>query len=127
MSYGREGHSGWMLGEEEGPLILVNLGCDVILTPQPGIKHIKAAYDMGINTFDTADFYSNGMSEVVLGKAIKQLQLPRDEIVVMTKVYFPVAHDVTGSATGLSERDLEKQRYANQHGLSRKVRLCQRF
>jgi aryl-alcohol dehydrogenase-like predicted oxidoreductase len=30
--------------------------------------------------------YSNGLSEVVLGKAIKQLDLPREEIVVMTKV-----------------------------------------
>ena len=30
--------------------------------------------------------YSNGLSEVILGRAIKQLNLPRDEIVVMTKV-----------------------------------------
>ena len=30
--------------------------------------------------------YSNGASEIVLGKAIKQLDLPREEIVVMTKV-----------------------------------------
>ena len=30
--------------------------------------------------------YSNGLSEVILGKAIKQLNLPREEIVVMTKV-----------------------------------------
>jgi aryl-alcohol dehydrogenase-like predicted oxidoreductase len=44
------------------------------------------SYDAGINAFDTANVYSNGASEVVLGKAIKQLNLPRDEIVVMTKV-----------------------------------------
>ena len=30
--------------------------------------------------------YSNGLSEIILGKAIKELNLPRDEIVVMTKV-----------------------------------------
>jgi len=30
--------------------------------------------------------YSNGLSETILGNAIKQLKLPRDEIVVMTKV-----------------------------------------
>jgi aryl-alcohol dehydrogenase-like predicted oxidoreductase len=30
--------------------------------------------------------YSNGLSEVILGKAIKQFDLPRDEIVVLTKV-----------------------------------------
>ena len=34
----------------------------------------------------TAQVYSNGASEIVLGKAIKQLNLPREEIVVMTKV-----------------------------------------
>lgn len=30
--------------------------------------------------------YSNGLSEVVLGKAIKELKLPREELVIMTKV-----------------------------------------
>ena len=30
--------------------------------------------------------YSNGLSEIILGKAIKKFNLPRDEIVVMTKV-----------------------------------------
>ncbi|KAK0476257.1 NADP-dependent oxidoreductase domain-containing protein, partial [Armillaria luteobubalina] len=53
---------------------------------EESIKKIKAAYDVGINTFDTADVYSNGQSEVVLGKAIKQENLPRDGIVVMIKV-----------------------------------------
>lgn len=70
MSYGTSKFESWMLEEEES------------------IKHIKAAYDLGINTFDTADVYSNGLSEVVLGKAIKQHKLPRDEIVVMTKLHF---------------------------------------
>ncbi len=41
---------------------------------------------MGIQTFDTANIYSNGKSEIILGKAIKQFNLPREEIVVMTKV-----------------------------------------
>ena len=41
---------------------------------------------MGIQTFDTANVYSNGQSEIILGKAIKQFNLPREEIVVMTKV-----------------------------------------
>ena len=44
-------------------------------------------YDAGIQSFDTADVYSNGVSEEILGKAIKKFNLPRDEIVVMTKVY----------------------------------------
>lgn len=44
-------------------------------------------YEMGIQTFDTANLYSNGMSEIILGKAIKQLELPREDIVVITKVH----------------------------------------
>jgi aryl-alcohol dehydrogenase-like predicted oxidoreductase len=44
------------------------------------------SYEHGVNTFDTANVYSNGLSEVYLGRAIKALDLPREEIVVMTKV-----------------------------------------
>jgi aryl-alcohol dehydrogenase-like predicted oxidoreductase len=68
MSYGNREWGDWLLDEKEG------------------IAHIKAAFEAGINSFDTANVYSNGTSEVILGKAIKELQLPRDEIVVMTKV-----------------------------------------
>ena len=44
---------------------------------------------MGIQTFDTANVYSNGVSEEILGKAIKKFNFPREEIVVLTKVPFP--------------------------------------
>jgi aryl-alcohol dehydrogenase-like predicted oxidoreductase len=57
-----------------------------ILGEEESLKHIKAAYDAGIQTFDTANVYSGGLSETILGKAIKKYNLPRDEIVVMTKV-----------------------------------------
>jgi aryl-alcohol dehydrogenase-like predicted oxidoreductase len=51
---------------------------------------IKAAYDAGINFFDTADLYSNGESEVVLGNALKEIGAPRSRIVIATKFYAPV-------------------------------------
>ena len=66
MSYGTPDWQGWVLDEEES------------------LKHIKYAYDHGINAFDTANVYSNGRSEEILGKAIKQFNMNRDEIVVMT-------------------------------------------
>ncbi|CAE6392158.1 unnamed protein product, partial [Rhizoctonia solani] len=101
MSYGTKEWADWVLEEKEG------------------IEHIKAAYEAGIQTFDTANMYSNGESERILGNAIKQLDLPRDEIVVMTKlcgivgrtpaeVYW--ADTSKGDANG----------YVNQYGLSRK-------
>lgn len=46
---------------------------------------VKAAFDGGVNFFDTADVYANGLSEQLLGKAIRALGLRRDEIVVATK------------------------------------------
>ena len=53
------------------------------------ILHALRSYGHGVNTFDTANIYSNGISEVYLGRAIKALDLPREEIVVMTKACGP--------------------------------------
>ncbi|KAI0057909.1 aryl-alcohol dehydrogenase [Artomyces pyxidatus] len=104
LSYGDSKYMPWILEEEEA------------------IKHIKFAYDRGINTFDTANTYSNGLSETVLGNAIKKLGLNRSEIVVMTKVYFAVGsgeqqHDVMYRYT---QSDVDALGYVNQQGLSRK-------
>lgn len=46
---------------------------------------VREAFDQGINFFDTANVYSLGESEKLLGQAIKNIGLPRDEIVVATK------------------------------------------
>ena len=46
---------------------------------------VKGAYDAGINFIDTANVYSFGESEEILGKAIKDLGLPRDELIIATK------------------------------------------
>ncbi|KDQ51257.1 hypothetical protein JAAARDRAFT_62660 [Jaapia argillacea MUCL 33604] len=101
MQYGSSEWAEWVLGDE-----------DEI------VKHIKAAYDAGINAFDTANVYSNGMSEVMLGRAIKRLELPRDEIVVMTKVYRPVAK--TPGKNVMAAASPDEAGFVNQHGLSRK-------
>ncbi|KAG8929104.1 hypothetical protein FRC01_004868 [Tulasnella sp. 417] len=102
MTYGSSQWAPWVLDEAEG------------------IEHIKAAYDLGINTFDTADMYSNGHSEIILGKAIKQYNLPRDEIVVMTKIYATVMRNPGDLEFGISEEEMERRRYTNQKGLNRK-------
>lgn len=63
---------------------------------------IKQAVEGGINFFDTADMYSLGASEEVLGRALKDFGPSRDKIVIATKVYYPIGDD------------------PNQRGLSRK-------
>src|SRR5580700_3332585 len=70
MSYGggNRGNHAWSLGEEESR------------------PFIKRAVEAGINFFDTANRYSLGDSEEILGRAIKDFAR-RDEVVIATKVY----------------------------------------
>src|SRR5271170_819607 len=48
---------------------------------------IKASIDGGINFFDTADVYTEGESEKILGQALKNLGIARKDVVIATKVY----------------------------------------
>jgi len=48
---------------------------------------IKAAFDAGINFFDTAESYGNGSSEIAMGRAIKELGFRRSSIIVSTKLW----------------------------------------
>ncbi|KAJ3396625.1 hypothetical protein HDV05_003140, partial [Chytridiales sp. JEL 0842] len=65
-----------------------------VLDKDESLPVIKRAFDLGINFFDTADAYSNGESEVVLGEAIRRYNIPREQIVIATKVFFPVSEDI---------------------------------
>jgi aryl-alcohol dehydrogenase-like predicted oxidoreductase len=51
---------------------------------------IRQALELGINFFDTANVYSNGRSEEILGKALRDFGANRDEVVIATKVFFEV-------------------------------------
>lgn len=51
-------------------------------------KVIRHALGLGINFFDTANGYSNGTSEEYLGRAFKENHIPRDQVVISSKVYF---------------------------------------
>lgn len=78
-------------------------------------KLVKSAFDKGVTFIDTADVYSNGLSEEVTGQAIKSL--PRDELVIATKVFGRMG------AYGAGERSAaEQRRYDNSNlwGISRK-------
>ncbi|KZP19047.1 Aldo/keto reductase, partial [Athelia psychrophila] len=90
-----------------------------VLDEEESIKHAKAAYDAGINTSDTANVCSNGASEVVLGKAIKAHNLPRDEIVIMTRLFMTVGRTAP-SLLDVTLPALDADHYINQRGLSRK-------
>jgi aryl-alcohol dehydrogenase-like predicted oxidoreductase len=64
-----------------------------------GVRVLHAALDAGVNFVDTADRYSNGESEEVVGKALRDR---RDEVVLATKFHLPMGPDV--NAQGNSRR-----------------------
>jgi len=72
-----------------------------VLDEAAGRPFYQRALERGINFFDSADMYSRGVSEEVLGRAMKEMAR-RDEIVLATKVFYPV------------------EEHANSKGLSRK-------
>ncbi|HET7374381.1 MAG TPA: aldo/keto reductase, partial [Gemmatimonadaceae bacterium] len=51
----------------------------------------RAALDNGINFFDTADMYSLGVSEEITGRALRSMAARLDEIVIGTKVFYPMS------------------------------------
>jgi aryl-alcohol dehydrogenase-like predicted oxidoreductase len=88
MSYGTPGAPGmltwlWTLKEEDSR------------------PFIKRALELGVNFFDTANVYSNGESEAILGRAIRDFTT-RDEVVIATKVWGPMRPGPNGR--GLSRK-----------------------
>lgn len=77
-------------------------------------------YRSGLNFFDTANVYSNGNSEEILGKAIKKYNWRRNAIVIATKLCAPVGHSSDATPMLQSEEDRNSAGYVNQYGLSRK-------
>ena len=55
-------------------------------------RMVKHAIDLGVNFFDTANCYSHGTSEEFLGCALKELNVPRNKVVIASKVYFNDGH-----------------------------------
>lgn len=63
---------------------------DWVLDEAASKPFIKRALDAGINFFDTADIYSIGESEVVLGNALKEMAPKRERVVIATKLFNPM-------------------------------------
>jgi 1-deoxyxylulose-5-phosphate synthase len=86
MTYGSSGWRNWVLNEEQA------------------LPFVKRALEAGINFFDTADVYSHGASEEVLGNAIKAFAVKRESVVIATKVCSPMSDEVNDR--GLSRKHI---------------------
>ncbi|MGQ4556212.1 aldo/keto reductase [Halobellus sp. GM3] len=88
MSFGSGDWREWVLDEEEGKAL------------------VDRAIDLGVNFFDTANMYSDGESERVLGDALEAYD--RDEFVVASKLYFQM-DDGDPNSGGLSRKAIEQE------------------
>jgi len=79
---------------------------------------LKAAYDAGLNSWDTANVYSGGVSEQLIGKAIKKHNLPRHKLIILTKCFGVVGEEPGANHIRFPEIKTSKD-YVNQGGLSR--------
>jgi aryl-alcohol dehydrogenase (NADP+) len=61
-----------------------------VLDEEPSRPFFRRGWESGINFFDTADMYSDGVSEELLGKALRELAIPREQVVVATKCFQPM-------------------------------------
>ena len=64
-----------------------------VLEEKESRPFFRRAVEAGINFFDTADMYSLGVSEEILGRALKEFQPARDRVVIATKVFNPMGDD----------------------------------
>ena len=87
-----------------------------VLDEEPSLDILKAAYDRGINTWDTADMYSNGISEEFIGKAIKKFNIPREKLVLMTKCWAYLAEDTGVFSAPFSQQMSQSKDYVNRGG-----------
>ncbi|CAN6674890.1 putative aryl-alcohol dehydrogenase Aad16p [Trichomonascus vanleenenianus] len=99
MTFGRKQWADWVIEDEE---VVMQL--------------LKQAYDAGIRTIDTADAYSNGRSEELIGKFLKKYNIPRSTVVILSKVYF-ISDNENGRFVDVWSQDPE---FENRKGLSRK-------
>ena len=89
-----------------------------VIEEDEALPLLKAAYDRGINTWDTANVYSNGVSEEIIAKAIKHYDIPRHKLVIMTKCCGTVREGNDEQTLAMKDVD-QTVDYINQRGLSR--------
>lgn len=82
-------------------------------------KILKHCYDNGLRTFDTADFYSNGLSERIIKEFLEHYSIKRETVVIMTKIYLPI-DETLDLHHRFTIGEFEELELSNQRGLSRK-------
>lgn len=101
MQYRKLGNSGLKISE-------LSFGSWVTFNKQVDSKLAETMFglclDSGVNFFDNAEGYERGMSEIVMGEALKSLNRPRDSYCVSSKVFFGAHDNPLPTQMGLSRK-----------------------
>lgn len=96
------------LGRSGLDVSIIGFGSWVSFDYQLDVENAKTlidkAYRGGINMFDNAEVYAHGKSELIMGQALQELDIPRSDIVVSTKVFHGCVKEPTKTARGLSRK-----------------------
>jgi aryl-alcohol dehydrogenase-like predicted oxidoreductase len=87
-----------------------------VLDEEASRPFFRRAWEAGIKFFDTADMDSDGASEEILGRALRELSIPREQVVVATKVFNPMG-------PGDNQRDLSSKHI--RHSIDASLRRLQ--
>lgn len=100
MSFGSPAWQAWVVDEEDSMAVL------------------KTAWDLGVTTIDTANIYSNGESERIIGRFLKKYDIPRHRVLILSKCCL-LTHDDIEVNTYYHPELSDSRDYVNQSGLSR--------
>ncbi|KAF9694548.1 hypothetical protein EKO04_007555 [Ascochyta lentis] len=92
-----------------------------VIEEEEALPLLKAAWDRGLTTWDTANVYSNGVSEEIIGKAIKKYSLPREKLTILTKCFGTVGEDPGLRSINFGKELPQLKDYTNHIGLSRQA------
>ncbi|KAL8758663.1 MAG: hypothetical protein Q9184_003859 [Pyrenodesmia sp. 2 TL-2023] len=101
MGIGSKEWQGWVMEEDEG------------------LEILKAAWDRGLSTWDTANVYSSGRNEEIIGKAIKKFGIPREKLTILAKCCGTVPEQPSLFNWPFEAQMRSSRDYVNQGGLSR--------
>lgn len=108
MNYRRLGKSGLKVSELSfGSWVTFGNQIDV----DKAVECMTIAYDAGVNFFDNAEAYAAGQSEIVMGRALKQVGWRRDSYIVSSKVFFGSQPDPKPTQRGLSRKHIVEACY----------------
>ncbi|KAM3074967.1 hypothetical protein ACMFMG_007569 [Clarireedia jacksonii] len=90
-----------------------------VMEEEESLQVLKAAWERGLTTWDTANVYSSGASEEIVGAALQKLDIPRHKVTILTKIFGTVPEEQGFINWPFEDTMAQTRDYVNKGGLSR--------